>query len=125
MPPLLAGRFAYPSADGWHTLHSRAYRSKVALLPPIGSLGVYKDMGFLRPNPTALPYWGSTWLRREFNLASSRARSHFFLDYGWRDAAGHFYMSTSRTLPRLSISIWNCPSIETEIKLCYVVYARS
>ena len=32
---------------------SRAYRSKVALLPPIGSLGVYKDMGFLRPNPTA------------------------------------------------------------------------
>ena len=23
MPPLLAGRFAYPSADGWHTLHSR------------------------------------------------------------------------------------------------------
>ncbi|KAK7296102.1 hypothetical protein VNO77_46835 [Canavalia gladiata] len=37
---------------------SRAYRSKVALLPPIGSLGVYKDMGFFRPNPTALPYWG-------------------------------------------------------------------
>lgn len=35
------------------------------------------------------------------------------------------YMMTSRTLPRLSISIWNCPSIETEVKLCYVVYRRS
>ncbi|KAK8713239.1 hypothetical protein V6N13_148461 [Hibiscus sabdariffa] len=32
------------------------------------------------------------------------------------------YMMTSRTLPRLSISIWNCPSIETEVFLCYVVY---
>ncbi|KAK8499275.1 hypothetical protein V6N12_076125 [Hibiscus sabdariffa] len=34
------------------------------------------------------------------------------------------YMMTSRTLPRLSISIWNCPSIETEVFLCYVVYRR-
>ncbi|KAK9006397.1 hypothetical protein V6N11_035438 [Hibiscus sabdariffa] len=33
-------------------------------------------------------------------------------------------MMTSRTLPRLSISIWNCPSIETEVFLCYVVYRR-
>ncbi|KAL4342335.1 hypothetical protein GQ457_08G031010 [Hibiscus cannabinus] len=34
------------------------------------------------------------------------------------------YMMTSRTLPRLSISIWNCPSIETEVFVCYVVYRR-
>ncbi|KAK8628652.1 hypothetical protein V6N13_009238 [Hibiscus sabdariffa] len=34
------------------------------------------------------------------------------------------YMMTFRTLPRLSISIWNWPSIETEVFLCYVVYKR-
>ena len=82
--------------------------------------------------------WGS-WLSKskspamasnlivEFFVLSQRDLLTLFLDYGWRDAAGHgpLYEDFSYPSP-ISISIWNCcPSIEREIKLCYVVYRRS
>lgn len=56
--------------------------------------------------------------------ASTQSRSTSRI---WREEGGVMllgmvlYMMTSRTLPRLSISIWNCPSI---VFLCYVVYRR-
>lgn len=102
-------------------------------------------MGFIRPNPTA------PWVYVVDRLRLRRPRLSAFTHYpcilpeetivqlgielrvtssstmgGVMLLGMVLYMMTSRTLPRLSrYGTALVPSIETEVKLCYVVYRRS